>query len=325
MTFGEQNSEAEGFAQLDRAVGCGVNFIDTAEMYPVPPNAETFGRTESVIGNWLQKTGKRQELIVASKVIGKGDWLPYVRGGHSSPDRDNIISALEGSLRRLKTDYIDLYQIHWPDRSTNFFGHLGYTPVENEESVSIEATLQVLADIVRSGKVRYIGISNETPWGLMEYLRVSRDYDYPRIVSIQNPYNLLNRTFEVGLAEIADREKVGLLAYSPLGFGTLTGKYIDDNPPDSRLVLFPDYARYKTPAGVTATQEYVSLARKANLKPAQMALAFVNSRSFVTSNIIGSTTLAQLDENLASADVSLSNDLLEEIESIHQQNSNPCP
>ncbi|MGH8559514.1 MAG: NADP(H)-dependent aldo-keto reductase [Methylococcales bacterium] len=325
MTFGQQNSESEGFEQLDRALAAGINFIDTAEMYPVPPSSQSYGNTEAIIGNWLTKSGRRQDVVLASKVIGKGDWLPYIRGGKSRPDRNNILLALEGSLRRLKTDYIDLYQIHWPARETNYFGKLGFTPVKEDSPLSIESTLCALTEVVANGKVRFTGVSNETPWGVMQYLHCSKRSDLPRIVSIQNPYNLLNRSFEVGLAEIAHREKVGLLAYSPLAFGTLSGKYLNGYPANARLTLYPDYNRYTNPAGIAATKAYVELARSLGLAPAQMALAYINSRPFLTSNIIGATTLSQLDENIDSANLDLDDEIIRKIETIHQRMSNPCP
>ncbi|MEE2767015.1 MAG: NADP(H)-dependent aldo-keto reductase [Pseudomonadota bacterium] len=325
MTFGQQNTEVDSFNQLARAVDAGINFLDTAEMYPIPPSKESCGKTESFIGNWLQKTGRRDNLIVATKVIGKGDWLPHIRDGKSHPDQDNIVEAVEGSLRRLKSDYIDLYQIHWPDRPTNFFGKLGYLPTSQDQAMPIETTLRALEELVRSGKVRYIGISNETPWGAMEYLRLSQELELPRIVSIQNPYSLLNRSFEVGLAEIAHREAVGLLAYSPLAFGALSGKYLNGKPENARLTLYPDYARYTKPNGAKATRAYVELARDHGLAPAQMALAYINSRPFLTSNIIGATTLEQLNQNIDSVNLTLEQDVLEKIETIHQSNSNPCP
>lgn len=325
MTFGQQNNESEGFKQLDRALDAGINFIDTAEMYPIPPSAETSGETERIVGNWLQKNRRRQDVILATKVIGKGDWLPHIRGGQSSPDRTNILKALEGSLKRLKTDYVDLYQIHWPDRQTNYFGKLGYTQIEEENSVSIEDTLSALHELVKNGKVRYIGVSNETPWGVMEFLRRSEKLGLPRIVSIQNPYNLLNRSFEVGLAEIAHRESVGLLAYSPLAFGTLSGKYLNANPTNARLTLYPDYARYTKPLGITATKAYVELAQNFGLSATQMALAYIHSKPFLTSNIIGATTLDQLDENIGSVDLQLDGEVIQKIETIHQGLSNPCP
>ncbi|MGH8552239.1 MAG: aldo/keto reductase, partial [Methylococcales bacterium] len=273
----------------------------------------------------LQKKGRRQDLILASKVIGTGDWLSHIRGGKSMPDRENILQALEGSLGRLKTDYIDLYQIHWPARETNYFGQLGFSPVPEDAPVSIENTLKALAEIVASGKVRFIGVSNETPWGVMQYLHWSQVLNLPRIVSIQNPYSMLNRTFEVGLAEIAYREKVGLLAYSPLAFGTLSGKYLDGKPANARLSLFPEYNRYASPEGITATKAYVELARNQGLSAAKMALAYINSRPFLTSNIIGATTLSQLDENIDSANLNLDEEIIRKIEAIHRRMPNPCP
>ncbi len=325
MTFGEQNTEREAHAQLDLALEYGVNFIDTAEMYAIPPKAETYGRTEEMIGNWLQKTGKREDLIIASKVIGQAEWMPHVRDGKACLNRENIQQAIEGSLQRLQTDYLDLYQVHWPDRQTNFFGKLGYAYAEESPPTSIEETLVALAELVDAGKVRYIGISNETPWGVMQYLRWSEKLGLPRIVSIQNPYSLLNRSYEVGLAEISHLENIPLLAYSPLGFGVLTGKYLQATPKNSRLDLFPSYKRYITENGVAATREYVELALQHGLSPAQMALAFVNSRAFMGANIIGATTLEQLRENIESATLELSAEILESIEDIHQRYSNPCP
>ena len=235
MTFGEQNTEAEAHAQLDRALAAGIDFIDTAEMYPVPPRAETQGRTESYIGTWLAARGGRDRVVLATKVSGPGDWITWLRGGGHRLDRRNIEAALEASLRRLRTDYVDLYQLHWPDRETNFFGKLGYTPEDNDQSVPLLETLEVLAGLVRAGKVRAIGVSNETPWGLMRYLALAEQHGLPRLASIQNPYSLLNRTFEIGLAEVAMREQCGLLAYSPLGFGVLSGKYLEGRRPSNPL------------------------------------------------------------------------------------------
>jgi aryl-alcohol dehydrogenase-like predicted oxidoreductase len=325
MTFGEQNTEADAQAQLDMAVEYGVNFIDTAEMYPIPPRSETYTKTEQIIGNWLQKTGNREQIILASKVIGQADWMPHVRGGRACLDKKNIEQAIEGSLRRLQTDYLDLYQVHWPDRKTNFFGHLEYQQADQEKATSIEETLAVFCDLVKLGKVRHIGISNETPWGVMEYLKYSDKHELPRIISIQNPYNLLNRSFEIGLSEICHREQIDLLAYSPLGFGVLTGKYLDQKPENSRLSLFPDYQRYSTENGISATRMYIDLAGRFQLKPAQMALAFINQQPFVGSNIIGATSLQQLQENLESTEIKLSEEVLNEIELIHRQFPNPCP
>jgi aryl-alcohol dehydrogenase-like predicted oxidoreductase len=326
MTFGEQNTEAEAHAQLDTAIAAGINFIDTAEIYPVPPRGETQGRTEAYIGSWLARRGGRDRLILASKVAGPGDWLPYLRGGQNRLDRRNIEAALEGSLRRLRTDYLDLYQLHWPDRQTNFFGRLGYSHPAVDDSVPLGETLQVLGDLVHSGKVRHIGVSNETPWGLMTLLRLAEERGLPRPVSIQNPYSLLNRTFEIGLAEIAIRERCGLLAYSPLAFGTLTGKYLDGaRPPEARLTRFERFSRYSNPQAEQATAEYVATARRHGLSPAQMALAYVTSRPFVTSTIIGATSLAQLGENLGSADLTLTDELEQAIEAIHTRWPNPAP
>lgn len=326
MTYGEQNTEAEGHLLMDMVVDYGVNFFDTAEMYSIPARAETYGRTEEIIGSWLHKKRNRDQIILATKVIGRADdWLPHIRGGHSRLNKKNISMALDSSLKRLQTDYIDLYQVHWPDRKTNFFGKLGYQHQPDESAAPIEETISALNDLVRTGKVRYVGVSNETPWGVMEYLRWSERKDFPRIVTIQNPYNLLNRSFEVGLSEISHQENIGLLAYSPLAFGALTGKYLGKQPPKARLTLFPGYQRYTNERGIAATRAYVELALKHGLVPAQMALAFVNSRPFVCSNIIGATTPEQLKENLDSSQVELSEEVLAGIDELHLQNTNPCP
>ena len=324
MTWGQQNSEAEAHAQMDYAVAQGVNFFDAAEMYPVPPTAETQGRTEQCIGSWLKKSGQRDKIVVATKCTGPGDF-PYLRGGPRQ-SRSHIAQALDGSLKNLQTDRVDLYQVHWPDRPTNYFGRLGYSHQERADAVPIEETLGALADLVKAGKVRHIGISNESPWGMAEYLRLSREKIWPRVVSIQNPYNLLNRSFEVGLAEFAHREQVGLLAYSPLAFGMLSGKYLGGaKPAAARLTLFTRFQRYTGELAETATREYVQLARTHGLDPAQMALAYVNARPFVTATIIGATTMEQLHSNIASKDLVLSDDVLKGIEAIHRRYSNPCP
>jgi aryl-alcohol dehydrogenase-like predicted oxidoreductase len=327
MTFGEQNSAAEAFAQLDMALDAGVNFIDTAEMYSVPARAETAGSTERIVGRWLRERGCRDRVIIATKVTGatRGD-MPYLRGGTNRLDRRNIHAAIEGSLSRLQTDVIDLYQLHWPDRKTNFFGRLGYVHQETGDEVPLLETLQALGELVDAGKVRYIGVSNETPWGLMTYLRLAESADLPRMVSIQNPYSLLNRSFEIGLAEVSHREQVGLLAYSPLAFGVLSGKYLSDpRPAAARLSLFPQFDRYSNPQAQQATREYVALAQQHGLDPAQMALAYVTGRPFLTSNIIGATTLEQLRSNLASDELTLSEELLTQIEAIHTRHPNPSP
>ncbi|MBZ9540090.1 NADP(H)-dependent aldo-keto reductase [Modicisalibacter tunisiensis] len=323
MTFGEQNSEADAHQQLDRAVAFGINFIDTAEMYPVPPRAETQGLTEAYIGTWLKARGKRNDLIIATKAAGPR--LSHIRGGPRFT-REHLHAAVDASLARLQTDYIDLYQLHWPDRSTNTFGKLGYAPDPDEEVTPLEETLAALKELVDAGKIRAIGLSNETPWGVMRCLHLAETQGLPRVASIQNPYSLLNRSFEVGLAEIAHRENVGLLAYSPLAFGVLSGKYLDGaRPPQGRLTLFERFQRYTSDVAEKATRAYVDIARRHDLDPAQMALAFVNSRPFLTSNIIGATTLEQLESNLASESLSLDSTVLEEIEAVHRRISNPCP
>lgn len=325
MTWGEQNSEQEAFEQLDYAMNQGINFIDAAEMYPVPPRAETQGRTETYLGNWLARRGKRDDLVIASKVAGPGNGLGYLRGGPRLT-RDHIRQACEDSLKRLQTDYIDLYQVHWPDRNTNFFGKLGYVHSADEDATPVEETLSALDELVREGKVRHIGLSNETPWGTSQYLHLAQSRGWPRPVSIQNPYNLLNRSFEVGLAEFAHREQTGLLAYSPLAFGMLSGKYLGDKWPEKgRMTLYERFSRYTGARGMEATRAYVELARQHGLSPSQMALAYVNSRSFVTSNIIGATTMEQLKENIASADITLDESVMEGIEAIHRDFTYPCP
>ena len=325
MTWGEQNTETEAHAQLDAALAAGVNFIDTAELYPVPPRGETQGRTEEYIGSWLRRRRRRDDVILATKVAGPGDWVSHIRGGPRL-DRAGVRSALEGSLRRLGTDYVDLYQVHWPARQTNFFGRLGYEHRAGADGVPIEETLAALGELVAEGRVRHVGISNETPWGLMRYLQAAREAGLPRVVSIQNPYSLLNRSFEVGLAEMAIRERTGLLAYSPLGFGVLSGKYLGGaRPAGARLTLFSRFDRYSGAAGEQATAAYVALAREHGLDPAQMALAWVHRQPFVTSTIIGATDLAQLAANIASAELDLPPEVLAGIEAIHAAHPNPCP
>lgn len=324
MTFGEQNTESEAHSQLDYALAQGVNFIDTAEMYPVPPREPTQGRTEEYIGSWFKESGLRDQVILATKVSGPG-MMPYLRDGPQLTP-GHINSALHTSLKRLQTDYIDLYQVHWPARNTNYFGKLGYQHNEADTSTAIEDTYACLVKAVEQGKVRYLGVSNETPWGVMQYQFLATANSWPSIVSVQNPYSVLNRTYEVGLAEISHREKIGLLAYSPLGFGVLTGKYLQGNTPaNARLSLFQRFDRYNNDQGVNATKAYVDLAHQYNYSPAQMALAFVNSRPFVTANIIGATNLEQLTENIDSINLELSNDVLEKIELLHQKQPNPCP
>ncbi|KIO38209.1 NADP(H)-dependent aldo-keto reductase [Shewanella sp. cp20] len=326
MTWGEQNTQAEAFEQLDYAIGQGINFIDTAEMYPVPPKAETQGETERILGNYLKARGKRDDLIIATKVAAPGGKSDYIRQ-NMALDWRNIHQAVNDSLERLQIETIDLYQLHWPDRNTNFFGELFYQEQDDEKLTPIVETLEALADLIKAGKIRYIGVSNETPWGLMKYLQLAEKHGLPRIISVQNPYNLLNRSFEVGMAEIAHREELPLLAYSPLAFGALSGKYLDGQWPEgARLTLFKRFARYTgSQMALDATQAYVELAREFNLSPAQMALAFVNGRRFVGSNIIGATNLYQLKENIDSAAVSLSDELQGRIDELADIYRIPCP
>ncbi|MBX3454615.1 NADP(H)-dependent aldo-keto reductase [Ferrovibrio sp.] len=334
MTWGEQTTEAEAHAQLDYALERGINFIDTAEMYPVPPKAETQGRTESYIGSWLKARGKRDKIILASKVAGRGypgpgrgdfAWLRNNTVPASDLTPKQIRYAVEHSLKRLNTDYIDLYQTHWPDRQTNTFGQANYTHVEETGIVAIAEILDTMAALTREGKIRHFGVSNETPWGVMHHLHQSEAKGLPRIVSIQNPYNLLNRSFELGLAEPAHREDVGLLAYSPLAMGVLSGKYLNGAKPEgARLTLFSRFTRYSNPQAERAAARYVALARQHGLDPAQMALAFVYSRPFVTANIIGATSMEQLKSNIDAADLTLPAELLAAIEAIHRDQPNPC-
>jgi len=329
MTFGEQNSEAEAHAQLDLATERGVNFIDTAEMYPVPPRAETAGRTETRIGTWL-KHQRRDRLIVATKITGPARGYDWIRNGPRIV-RAQINAALDGSLRRLQTDYVDLYQIHWPDRYVPMFGATSYDAAQERDSAPIAEQLQALADLVRAGKVRHIGLSNETPWGVMEFLRCAEQLGLPKVVSIQNAYHLMNRSFENGLAEVCRHANVGLLAYSPLAFGHLTGKYLADLrvpgiAAKGRVTLFPGFGqRYHKPNVPAASGEYARIAREAGLGPAQMALAFARTRRFTSSVILGATSLEQLEENLDSAETGLTAEVLERIEAVHELYPNPAP
>jgi aryl-alcohol dehydrogenase-like predicted oxidoreductase len=324
MTWGEQNTESQAHEQMDFAVAQGINFFDAAEMYPVPPRAETQGRTEQYIGSWLKARGARDRIVLATKVTGPAEF-PWIRGGPRL-DHKSVIAACETSLKRLQTDRIDLYQVHWPERQTNFFGKLGFRPAEDARAVAIEETLGALAELQKAGKIRYAGISNETPWGTMEYLRLHREKGWPRVVSIQNPYNLLNRSFEIGLAEFAHRENVGLLAYSPLAFGVLSGKYLDGaRPPRTRLTLFSRFHRYTGAEADAATREYAELASRSGLDVAQMALAFIGMQPFVAATIIGQTTMEQLRANIAGAQLQLSEDVVLQIEKIHRRHTIPCP
>ncbi|MDO8989340.1 MAG: aldo/keto reductase [Sideroxyarcus sp.] len=324
MTFGEQNTEADAHAQLDLAVAHGVNFIDTAEMYPVAPRAETVHRTESYIGSWLRNQ-QRDKLVVATKIAGPARGFTWIRGTPRI-NREHITAAIDGSLRRLQTDYVDLYQIHWPDRYVPMFGASSYDAAQERDSTPIAEQLQVLAELVRAGKVRHIGLSNETPWGVAEFVRCSEQLGLPKIASIQNAYHLMNRSFESGLAEVCHHANVGLLAYSPLAFGWLTGKYIADPNAKGRITLFPGFGqRYNKPNVPPATKEYLRIAQEAGLTPATLALAFVRTRWFTASVILGATTLQQLKENLASADITLSPEVLKQIEAVHARYPNPAP
>jgi aryl-alcohol dehydrogenase-like predicted oxidoreductase len=330
MTWGQQNSEADAHAQIDFAHDHGVNFMDTAEMYAVPVSADTCGLTEQYIGTWLAKNPhKRDQWIVATKVAGPSDRLHWVRDGQLRLNRQHMTQALHDSLKRLQTDYVDLYQLHWPDRNANNFGQLGFKHDPTEAITPLAETLEVLQDFVQQGKVRHIGVSNETAWGVMHALHLHQASQgsgkpLPRVQSVQNPYSLLNRSYEVALAEVSLREQCGLLAYSPLGMGLLTGKYFEGG--HGRLNWLPDYfTRYAGSLAEDATREYVAIARDAGLTPTQMALAFVNQQPFVTSNIIGATTLPQLKENIASVNVTLSPDVLQRIDQVHARISNPCP
>ena len=326
MTWGRQNTEAEGHAQMDYAVEKGINFFDTAELYPIPAHPDFHSHTEKIIGNWFRKTGKREEIILASKIVGPAPFTKFIRTEGYRPE--SLIQAVDASLGRLQTDYIDLYQLHWPERSTNYFGQRGYQhdPKDAWED-NIHQVLETLGELIRQGKIRHVGLSNETPWGVMRFLEEAKMHpNLPRMITIQNPYNLLNRQFEVGMAEIAHRSHIGLLAYSPLGFGTLSGKYLGGQKPEkARITLFPNYRRYSSDTAVAATGAYKDIADRHGLSLAQMALAFVNSRPFLTANIIGATSMEQLKENISSIDLELDEAILTEIEAVHNRFPNPAP
>ncbi|MEW5423477.1 aldo/keto reductase [Amorphus sp. 3PC139-8] len=326
MTFGKQTDEAVAQAQLACAVDHGVNLIDTGEMYPVPaPDPQTQGLTETFIGNWLRASGRRADVVLATKVVGDAPYTKHIRDGQNSLDRTSVRAALEGSLRRLQTDYVDLYQVHWPARTTNALMQLGYRHDPTEHAVSIAETLEALSELVVEGKARAIGVSNETAWGLWQYLRLAEHSDLARIASVQNAYSLLNRSFEVALGEFSHRDGVGLIAYQLLGMGMLTGKYAGGLMPSAaRLTLHP-HPRYTSPAAVRASQAYVALAYAHGVDPAGMAIGFVTSRPFVTSALLAATTVSQLEHNLAHWDTQLSDELIGGIEAIHADISNPSP
>ena len=325
MTWGEQNSQKEGFEQMDYALDKGINFFDTAELYSVPPKKETFGHTETIIGNWYKKTIKRDKIIIDSKV--SGPMREYVRGGGNQYGEKNITVALEESLKRLKTDYIDLYQLHWPERNTNMFGRLGYEHKDDDKWNKFDYVLKNLKKFIDQGKVRHVGLSNETAWGAQKYLEISKDHNLPRMMSIQNPYNLLNRTYEVGLAEVSIREQIGLLAYSPLASGYLSGKYRNNQmPKNSRVSLDPDFwSRYNKPNTDVAVDAYFKIAKKYNLDLAQMSLKFCEIQPFMTSVIIGATTMQQLKTDIESLNVNLPEEIIKEVNEVQKIYPNPCP
>jgi aryl-alcohol dehydrogenase-like predicted oxidoreductase len=332
MTFGDQNSEADAREQLDYAIAQGINFIDTAEMYPVPPKAETFTRTESIIGTWLKKQA-RDKIVLASKVSGRNRNLHWIRGGDDKLTRKNIRQAIDGSLQRLQTDYLDIYYLHWPERNVPVFGQYQFDPTQEldvqgnqKQWEPIKSQLETLAELIQEGKIRHIALSNEQPWGVMEFLRIANAYGLPRIIGIQNCYNLMNRGIEFGMSEILYRENLSLMAYSPLAFGHLTGKYIDDPQAKGRVTQFLGYAqRYTKPNVPPACAAYATLAREHGLTPTQLALSFVYHRWFVTSTIIGATNMTQLKENISAFETKLSPDVMKAIEAIHLVMMNPAP
>ena len=323
MTFGRQNTENDGHQQLDYALDHGVNFIDTAEMYPVPAEATRYGNTERIIGSWIKKSGKRKNIVLATKIAGPGDYTKHIRTTGFS--EKSINEAVDNSLSRLQTDYIDLYQLHWPDRNTNKFGIRGFRYKENEIwEDNFKEILFSLNKIIKSGKIRHIGVSNENPWGVMRFLEESKN-DLPRLITIQNPYSLLNRQFEVGNAEVSLRENVGLLAYSPLGCGVLSGKYVEKkDSPNSRLNLFKRFVRYSSKQSTEATKMYLEIARNNGISLSHLALAFINHQPFVTSNIIGATNIEQLKENIDSVEITLTPEILRHIEKVHELIPDPA-
>jgi len=325
MTFGEQNSESEGHSQIDFALDKGINFIDTAEMYPVAAREQTFGSTEKIIGTWLKKSGKRSDIVLASKISGPNRGLGYIREKLDF-SKVNILQAVDGSLQRLQTDYIDLYQMHWPERKMNFFGQRGYKQQDDAWEDNFQSVLETYQELIRQGKIRHIGVSNETSWGLMRFLEESKKDALPKTITIQNPYSLVNRSFEVNLAEVCHRENVGLLAYSPLAFGFLTGKYLDGTAnAEARLNRFPQFTRYNSESTRQATQLYQKIAADFGMTLTEMALAFVNAQPFVTSTIVGATTIPQLEADIDSINTKLSEAILKEIEKVQNQFPDPAP
>jgi aryl-alcohol dehydrogenase-like predicted oxidoreductase len=325
MTWGNQNTQDEAFAQMDLAIDKGINFFDCAELYPVPATAETYAETERIIGNWFLKTGNRNKIILATKIAGPGEYTAHIRTNGFSPEA--IKDAVDQSLKRLQTDYIDLYQLHWPERQSNTFGVRDYVHNPNDKwEDNFNSVLHTLDEIIKSGKIRQIGISNEKAWGTMRYLEESKQHNLPRAITIQNAYSLLNRVFEGDMAEISQRENIGLLAYSPMAFGVLSGKYIKGTAADdSRLKLFPRFARYSTEQATEATKRYLKIAEDNNMSLAQMSLAFVTQQSFVTSNIIGATSIEQLEENIDSINIVLNEEVLNAINLVHAELPNPAP
>ena len=325
MTFGEQNTEADGHDQMDYALEKGVNFYDTAEMYSIPSNPKTYGSTEKIIGTWFQKTGNRDKIILASKIAGPNPNFGYMRENVDfSPS--SLKFALDQSLNRLQTDYIDLYQLHWPERKTNFFGQRGFKVQHDAWEDNIQSVLETLDGFIKAGKIKHIGLSNETPWGIMRFLEESKYQNLPRIKTIQNPYSLLNRLFENSSSEICIRENVGLLAYSPMAFGVLSGKFLKgESHPNSRLSLFPQFARYTSAQCAEATRLYQEIAIKNGLTLTELSLAFVTQQAFLTSTIIGATTMEQLNENIATIDVVLSDEILNEINAVQAIIPDPAP
>ena len=329
MTFGEQNSQIDGFQQMDYALDRGINFFDTAELYPIRPRKETYGRTEKIIGNWLKDRGNRDKIIIASKIASKSTGLEWIREGSKNLgfDKKNLNKAVDDSLIRLQTDYIDLYQLHWPERKVPLFGQLDFEHDPNDNKWNaLEKVLENLKGLIKEGKIRYVGLSNETPWGTMKFLEVAKQINLPRMMSIQNAYNLVNRVFDIANSEVTINEQCGLLAYSPIAGGRLSGKYMNNqHPKEARYTLWPArFSRHHTKRGEIAIEKYIKLAKKYNIPPSTFANAFVNDKPFVTSNIIGATTIDQLKENIDSIDTTLSKEILEEIENIHLSDPNPC-